>query len=74
MNMLKKIIALIIVFSLVFGQAGFSQVAPQTGIPSFLNPPVPVQEIFRPVHLRSMTYSPAERNFSVFGSGRFRRS
>jgi WD40 repeat protein len=64
--MLKKVITLLIVFCLIFEQAGFSQVGPQISLPAFMNPTVPVQDIFRPVHLRSLTYTSAEKNFSFF--------
>ncbi len=60
---MKKVITLLIVFCLTFEQAGFSQVGPQISLPAFPNPSVPLKDIFRPAHLRSLTYIPSGKNF-----------
>jgi hypothetical protein len=63
--MLRKAIAIIIIFSLIFEQAGFAQVAPQLGVPAYLQNRAPVVDQFRPVHLRSISLNPDAENLNV---------
>jgi signal transduction histidine kinase len=64
--MARKLIACIIIFCFIFEQAGFAQVAPQLGVPAYLQNLVPVADKFRPVHLRSISLDPATNNFNLF--------
>ncbi|MDD5774684.1 MAG: hypothetical protein PHS64_01940, partial [Candidatus Omnitrophica bacterium] len=61
----RKIIAFIICFCLVFEQAGFAQVAPQLGVPAYLQNIAPVADKFRPIHLRSLSFDQATNDFNL---------
>ena len=61
----RKIIAFIICFCLIFEQAGFAQVAPQLGVPAYLQNLAPVADKFRPVHLRSLSFDQSTNNFNL---------
>jgi hypothetical protein len=63
--MIRRIVALLICFSLIFDQAGFAQVAPQLVIPSYLSNLAPVADRFRPVQLRSIEFDLARNNFKL---------
>jgi len=61
----RKVIAFLISFCLIFEQAGFAQVAPQLGVPAYLNQFAPVADAFRPVHLRALTLQPQTNDFDL---------
>ncbi|HRZ14207.1 MAG TPA: ROK family protein [Candidatus Omnitrophota bacterium] len=61
---IQKIVALTVICSLVLEQSGFAQVAPQMNVPAYLSGLVS-PEVFRPVHLRSMTIDAATRNIDL---------
>lgn len=63
--MLKKLIAFFISFLLIFEQAGFAQVAPQSFVPGYLQGLLPVDH-FRPIHLRYFSLDPATDTFELF--------
>ena len=62
--MLKRIISFLISFCLIFEQAGLAQVAPQLGIPAYLNG-FSLPDRFRPVHLRYLAYDSTKNNFDL---------
>src|SRR3989338_2010337 len=63
-----KIVAFLLCFFLYFEQSGFAQVAAQLDISTHLaglrNAFAP--DIFRPLHLRYLSYNPIENNFHLF--------
>lgn len=63
-----KIIAFLLCFLLCFEQSGFAQVAGQLDISGHLaglrNAFAP--DVFRPLHLRYLSYNPLENNFQLF--------
>lgn len=63
-----KLISLLLCCFLVFEQSGFAQIASQLDISGHLanlhNAFTP--DIFRPLHLRYLSYSPIENNFQLF--------
>ena len=61
---IQKLIAFTIIFCLVFEQSGFAQVAPQMGIPAYLQGLVSPQA-FRPMHLRSLAIDDATQNVNL---------
>ena len=61
----RKVLAFIICFCLIFEQAGFAQVAPQLGVPAYLQNIAPVADKFRPIHLRSLSFDQATSNFNL---------
>jgi hypothetical protein len=63
--MMRKIIAFIICFCLIFEQTGFAQVAPQLGVPAYLQNLVPVADKFRPIHLRSLSFDQSTNNYNL---------
>lgn len=60
-----RIIVLAISFCLILEQIGFAQIAPQLGIPAYLNGQISADK-FRPVQLRSLNYDFLKNNFSLY--------
>jgi hypothetical protein len=52
--MLRRVIAFLIVFTMVFEQSGFAQVAGPIGVPVYLQNLVTIADRYRPVHLRAI--------------------
>jgi len=52
--MVHRFLSLVVIFSLIFEQAGFAQVAPSF-VPGYLSSIMPAEH-FCPVHLRSLTF------------------
>jgi len=63
--MIKRILAFLISFCLIFEQAGFAQLAIPLGIPGYLSSLAPVADKFRPIHLRSINLNPGNGNFEL---------
>lgn len=63
--MFKKIVSAAIIFTLVFEQSGFAQVAPQMGIPAYINGYI-APDRFRPVQLRSISFNEAQGEFNLY--------
>src|SRR3989338_3279716 len=65
---IKKILAILLCFLLCFEQSGLAQVAGQLDISGHLsglrNAFAP--DVFRPLHLRYLSYNPQENNFRLF--------
>jgi len=65
---LKKVLTFLLCFLLCFEQSGFAQMAGQLDISAHLaglrNAFAP--DIFRPLHLRYLSYNPLENNFQLF--------
>jgi hypothetical protein len=68
LDKIKKVIALCLILLFAFQQSGFAQVAVQLDISGHLatlrNAFTP--DIFRPLHLRYLSYNPIENNFHLF--------
>jgi hypothetical protein len=62
--MVKRVMALAIVFCLVFEQSGFSYVAPQPVVPAYLSGLLNADR-FRPMHLRALSFDAATQEFSI---------
>jgi hypothetical protein len=63
---MRRAIALMIGFCLVFEQAGFAQVAPQFVMPAYLQNLAPVADQFHPVHLRSIALDRETDQYTVY--------
>jgi MoxR-like ATPase len=61
----RKIIAFIVCFCLIFEQAGFAQVAPQLGMPAYLQNLAPIADKFHPVHLRSISFDSLQESLDL---------
>ncbi|MFA5373512.1 MAG: hypothetical protein WC354_04940 [Candidatus Omnitrophota bacterium] len=61
---MKRIIAFLISFCLIFEQAGLAQVAVPLGIPGYING-LSSPEKFRPIHLRYLSYDYLKNNFRI---------
>jgi|GEM_PF-6491190 len=61
---MKRIIAFIISFCLIFEQTGFAQVAVQLGIPGYAQGSSSPEK-FRPAHLRYLSYDTLKNNFRM---------
>ncbi|HQJ16335.1 MAG TPA: hypothetical protein PLJ26_07610, partial [Candidatus Omnitrophota bacterium] len=62
---MRRILALLISFCLIFEQAGFAQVAGQPGVPLYLSAVSPAADRFRPIHLRSISIDPQADDVNV---------
>lgn len=62
---MRRILALLISFCLVFEQAGFAQVAGQPGVPLYLSAVAPSADRFRPIHLRSLSIKQGSDDINV---------
>ncbi len=65
LKMINKIVALTIIFTLVFEQSGFAQVAGPMGIPAYINGYVSPDK-FRPLQLRSLSFDQINNDFNLF--------
>ncbi|MFA6384012.1 MAG: UPF0489 family protein [Candidatus Omnitrophota bacterium] len=63
--MLRKIVVFFVCFCFVFEQAGFAQVAPQPGVPVYLQDLAPAADKFRPIHLRAVLLDPVTDNIDL---------
>ena len=63
----RRLVSLLLCLSLFFQQAGFAQVAGELNISCYLNSLRSsfVQDKFRPLHLRYLSYNPQENNFKL---------
>jgi SAM-dependent MidA family methyltransferase len=62
-----KIIYFLVCFLLILEQSGFAQIAGQLDISGYFSglPNLPVQDKFRPLHLRSLAYDNINNNFKL---------
>lgn len=65
---IKKFISFLLVFCFLFQQTGFAQVAPQLNIAGYMSQLRNsfVQDKFRPLHLRYLSYDNLQNNFKLF--------
>ncbi|MFA5100893.1 MAG: hypothetical protein WC547_08435, partial [Candidatus Omnitrophota bacterium] len=56
-NVLKRAVGIIVIASLMSGQLGLAQVPSQIPLPAYLSNLPPIQDRFRPVHLRSISFN-----------------
>ena len=63
--MIKRILAFLISFCLIFEQTGFAQMAIPMGIPGYLSLLAPAADKFRPIHLRSVDLNSGNGNFEL---------
>ncbi|MCX5708519.1 MAG: methyltransferase domain-containing protein [Candidatus Omnitrophica bacterium] len=61
---MRKVITILISFSLLFEQSGLAQVAGPLVLPAFMGG-FTAGDTFRPEHLRSISYAPLENNFQT---------
>ncbi len=64
-KIINRIVAVTVIFCLVFEQSGFAQVAAQMPIPAYINGYV-APDRFRPVQLRSISFDSAAEDFSLY--------
>jgi CheY-like chemotaxis protein len=65
LKMLNKIMALTIIFTLIFEQSGFAQVAGPMGIPAYINGYISPDK-FRPLQLRSLNFDRISNDFDLY--------
>ena len=64
---LRKVLSLVLAFTLIYQQAGFAQGLGQLDLSGFLSQPksIAAPQIFRPVHLRYLSYDHLSDNFKL---------
>lgn len=68
MERLNRFLSLVLTLSMIFQQVGFAQVA-QLNLGRYLpgvSQPAPVSEIYRPIHLRYLSYDNLSSSFRIF--------
>ena len=61
---MKRLIAILISVSMIWQQTGFAQVAPQMGVPQYLQGLISAEK-FRPMHLRSVSFDSQNESIKV---------
>jgi len=64
-GMLKKIIAVVVMFTLVLEQSGFAQVSGHSGVPAYISGYI-APDRFRPVQLRSISFDAINKDFNLY--------
>ncbi|MCX5707651.1 MAG: hypothetical protein NTY14_01515 [Candidatus Omnitrophica bacterium] len=65
LKVMNKVVVLTIIFTLIFEQSGFAQLAGPMGIPAYINGYVSPDK-FRPLQLRSLSFDQINNDFNLF--------